>query len=866
MRKAFLLTILMALYACVYAQTADTMDTPHSRTCIPFQIVLDTTRCTHLPVPHTDDGYYYIDLCPNEEVHLAVKGIYTSQVTGGYSQNDATTTFTWFLEPEVTLSGTGLDSISHVFAAGQGYEASITAIDTISCPAQQPITFRIRTSQNPIDHISSFPPRCVGQPFTPTIGYESTDHIVLQEVGHSQHATLSVSDTVFLPDGISCPPYGTYYRSNVTFTEFAPGSLLTSANDILYVRIKMEHSAIEDLKIDICCPNGSSSTILPNPNYENIYYGSGSEFFRVNMGSAYRPDVVSCNASQNPMGDPWNYAWSNNSTLGYQYAIGNGCCYNNSNFHSHYNSHWDDSNESYFGDTHHSFSVDSSNMTNMTQIYHPYQNFNTLIGCPLNGNWYIQVQDMMQEDNGYIVEWELALNPTLLPSVWEYSIPIDSIYFTGNQVINSTTIQPGTAGSNPFTLTLVDDFGCHYDTVVHITAYDWPEVSLGDDLHFCAGESITLAPENTLNSAYYHWSTGATTPAITVSTPGIYSLSASVMHLNSVLCQSSDTVEVVEINPAHTLLNDIICAGEDYSGYGFDIDAALYGSNSLYSTSQTLTSQSGCDSLVTLNLTILPTPETIIEINACNQYTWEGETYTESGEYTREYTSADGCDSISILRLSIGYPAEGEVWETSCGSYHWQGETLSESGDYTKTIPSSHDCDSTVHLHLTVLDTSLTAHNSNPGFCSTGETTLSVDGAFDTYVWSTGEVAPAIFVTESGYYSVTASNYACERTIGFHVPECNPILLLPNAITPSNQDGLNDCFRLSDYDRTQIVEFQICIYNRWGELVYVSDNKDFEWDGSRDGKWNLNAVYSYVLLCTDHNGKPYRVTGSITVL
>ena len=833
-------------------------------TCNPFQIILDTARCSHIPVQHTDN-YYYIDLCPDEEVHLAVKGIYSNQETAGYVQSDATTTFTWFLEPEIILSGDGMDSISHVFTPNMGQEVIITARDTLSCPAQYPITFRVRTSHNPIQHISDFPPLCVGQSFTPGIGYENGQNIMLQEVGFSQHATLRVNDTVFLPDGISCPPYGIYYRSNVTFTEFAPGATITSANDILYVRIKMEHSAIEDLKIDIYCPNGSSSTILPNPNHQLSIFDDDFVFFRVNLGSAYRPDVVSCNSSLNPMGDPWNYAWSNNNSLGYQYAS-NGSCYHTSNFHSHYNPHWDDSNYNYFNDTQHSFSVDSSNMTNMTQIYHPYQNFNTLIGCPLNGNWYIQVQDMMEEDNGYIVEWELALDPELLPSVWDYTINVDSIYFTGNQVINHTTLQPDAAGLNTYGLTIVDDFGCRYDTIVHITTYELPEVSLGDDRQICSGESVTLAPDTINNTFQYLWNTGATTPTLTVSTTGTYSLSASILSNNNILCQSSDTVTVTESSNLSTELDDVVCAGHDFDGYNFHVEANTYGNNTFYSTSQNFTSQSGCDSLVTLNLTILPRIETVVEVNACEQYTWEGETYTESGEYTREYTSADGCDSTSTLILSIGYPIEGEVWETSCGPYLWQGDLITESGDYTKIIPSSHDCDSTVTLHLTVVDTSLISYNSNPNFCETSETILAVEGNFDNYVWNTGDVTPSILVTTSGYYTVTASNYACERVVGFLVPTCTPTLLLPNAITPGKQDGLNDCFRLSDYDRTQIDEFHIYIYNRWGELVFVSNDKHFEWDGSQNGKHTLNTVYSYILRCTDHNGKAYHVVGTITVL
>lgn len=845
--------------------------------CSPFQIVLDTAHCSHIPVLHSD-GFSYIDLCQNEEVHLAVRGVYANQQTAGYIQHDATTTFTWLLEPNVTLSGIGLDSIMHVFTPNLGQEVSITARDTLLCPAQYPVTFRIRTSQNPIHHISDFPPLCVGQTFTPGIGYEDTHDIVLQEVGYSQHATLKVNDTVFLPDGISCPPYGIYYRSNVTFTEFAPGTTITSANDIQYVRIKMEHSAIEDVKIEIYCPNGHSSTILPFPNFESTLDLSGPipvpEYFRVNMGIAYRPDGGTCSSALNPMGEPWNYIWSNNSTLGYQYASSNGGFFSISNFHGHYNPHWDTELSPFF-DTYHSYSVDSSNMANMTQIYHPYQSFNSLIGCPLNGNWYIQVQDMLEFDNGYIVEWELSLDPDLLPSVWDYSIGVDTFYFTGNQVLDGSTLQPQTSGSPTFGLTLIDDFGCQYDTTFHIEVHDWPAVDLGADISVCPGTNVYLHPTQTNNTCQYTWNTGSTAPGLYTSEPGTYSVTASTVG-DGVTCSSSDTIELHNfVVPDTTFLVDSICQGYDYDNYGFIMSAGFLSQDldeqpnlawDWFTGIQTANDQHGCDSLVHLHLVVFRHWQKEQTVFACEQYIWDGDTLSESGDYVKDYISQHGCDSTVTLHLSIGHPVEGEVWETSCGPYHWLGETITESGDYTRVIPSSHDCDSTVTLHLTVLDTTLITYNSNPTFCTTGETTLAVEGNFDNYVWSTGEVAPSIYVTASGYYSVTASNYACERTVGFVIPTCTPILLLPNAITPSNRDGLNDCFRLSDYDRTQIVDFQIYIYNRWGELVFVSTDKHFEWDGSINGKRTLNTVYSYVLQCTDHNGKAYRVVGSITLL
>ena len=831
--------------------------------CHPFNITLNQAGCSHVPSLHPDDPYPYIDLCPNEEVHLSVNGIY--QTGAGYSQSDASTVFTWNLGSDTTLVGTGMHEITHVFTAGEGYEVVVTAKDSLQCPATQPVTFRVRVSANPVKHLATLPELCAGQSISPTFGYEDTNQIVLKTVGHAQHASLLVNDTVFLPDGNYCPPYGIYYRSNVTFSEFPPGATITSANDILYVRIKMEHSAIEDLKIDIYCPNGSSSAILPNPNHQT-FWGGNMQYFRVNMGSACRPDGGSCSPSINPMGEPWNYIWSNNNTLGYQYAAANGCCFETDNFHSHYNPHWDDSNFMYFGDNTHSYSVDSSNVANMTQIYHPYQSFNSLIGCPLNGNWYIQVQDMIEEDNGYLVEWELALDPSLLPSTWEYSINIDSVYFTGDQVIDETTLIPQTPGNQPFTINLVDEFGCRYDTTVHVVTHAWPEVSLGDIRQICDGHSVTLTPDNPNNAYNYLWNTGATTAAISVSDPGVYSLSARVIKSGEILCQSSDTVEVQESAAITTSVNDEVCAGTDYNGYDFHIAATDMGVNDLYSTTRTLTAQNGCDSIVTLSLTIHSSTTEHTEVTACEQFFWEGETYTESGEYTRTYTNSRGCDSVLTLRLNIGHPSEYEIWKTSCGTYYWNNSALSESGDYTNTFTSTSNCDSIVTLHLTIVDTVLRSYNSNPDFCTTEETTLSVEGDFDSYIWNTGEVGPSINVTASGFYSVTASNEVCERTAKFQIPNCLPHLYLPTAITPGKADGLNDYLSLSDYDKSQISEFNIDIYNRWGELVFTSNDKNFRWDGSRNGKYFIDTVYNYVLRYTDHHGKPYRILGNITVL
>lgn len=82
-------------------------------------------------------------------------------------------------------------------------------------------------------------------------------------------------------------------------------------------------------------------------------------------------------------------------------------------------------------------------------------------------------------------------------------------------------------------------------------------------------------------------------------------------------------------------------------------DGNEYGFSGTYT--QTLTNAAGCDSVATLELTINSGSVSIEIIEACGSYTWaeNGETYTESGMYSEIYTNAAGCDSIISIDLTI---------------------------------------------------------------------------------------------------------------------------------------------------------------------------------------------------------------------
>ena len=68
---------------------------------------------------------------------------------------------------------------------------------------------------------------------------------------------------------------------------------------------------------------------------------------------------------------------------------------------------------------------------------------------------------------------------------------------------------------------------------------------------------------------------------------------------------------------------------------------------------QVLVNSEGCDSILTLNITIYPVYSLALQLQACDSFEIDGIIYTESGQYTLDFTSDNGCDSIVSLSLNV---------------------------------------------------------------------------------------------------------------------------------------------------------------------------------------------------------------------
>ena len=191
---------------------------------------------------------------------------------------------------------------------------------------------------------------------------------------------------------------------------------------------------------------------------------------------------------------------------------------------------------------------------------------------------------------------------------------------------------------------------------------------------------------------------------------------------NAAGCDSVVTLNLT-VNYSNSYeFSDVACESYTWNG-------ATYNQSGNYTYAGT--NVDGCDSVVTLHLTINNGTTGTAEATACNSYEWtdgDGQTYTESGAYTYTTTAANGCDSVVTLNLTINTPLNTTEDVTACESYMWNNETYTTSGTYTYDFVDANNCNAVATLNLTI-------NASTVG--------TDVQTACDSYEWIDGNVYTA---------------------------------------------------------------------------------------------------------------------------
>lgn len=230
--------------------------------------------------------------------------------------------------------------------------------------------------------------------------------------------------------------------------------------------------------------------------------------------------------------------------------------------------------------------------------------------------------------------------------------------------------------------------------------------------------------------------------------------------VNAFNCDSVVTLQLTIHNS--TTGTDMITACDSYT---WPTTGLTYSNSGTYL--DTLQNIFGCDSVVTLNLTINNSNTGTDVITACDSYTWiDGNTYTASNNTaTHTLQNVNGCDSVVTLNLTINQSTASADTALGVGKYIWplNGDTLTTSGQYLDTIANAKGCDSVITLDLTIVPPLIVnAGVSDSVICEGGAVTVGVTTSNFTFSPSS---ADSIFNNNKSYGFVIDNEGNTYRTI-----------------------------------------------------------------------------------------------------
>ena len=288
---------------------------------------------------------------------------------------------------------------------------------------------------------------------------------------------------------------------------------------------------------------------------------------------------------------------------------------------------------------------------------------------------------------------------------------VSYVWSNGNTSNNINVTQSGV-----YAVTATNAEGCSASTNVTVTVNPLPNVNITGNSSFCQGDNTTLTATG---ASTYAWSNSQSGNAITVSNAGTYTVTGT----DANGCTNTAT-KTISVNPTYNIpLTHSICQGESYNFHGQNITAAG-------TYTHTLQTVNGCDSVLTLTLTVLPQPNVTITGNTS---LCEGQStvLTANGGVSYAWSNASTNNSISVA----------------------------QSGVYTVTATNVEGCTATATATVTVNPLPIVVIGGNTTICEGGNTTLTASGA-DTYSWSTGDNTASATISAFGIYNVTGTSAA----------------------------------------------------------------------------------------------------------
>ena len=276
--------------------------------------------------------------------------------------------------------------------------------------------------------------------------------------------------------------------------------------------------------------------------------------------------------------------------------------------------------------------------------------------------------------------------------------------------------------------------------------------------------------------------------------------------------------------------------------------------------------------------------------------------YKDTGLYTLKQTFYYGCTKFDSFYLKI-YPSttisaqpvkavcEGASQQLSVsasggGTFKWYPSTgLSndaipnpiasprDTTEYKVIVTNSYGCKDSTYLTINVYR-NLELNAGIDKVILEGDTAIldaTIKGTSINFTWSpnlfidnTNAARPRVYPVQGTEYTITANSMVgCGSGTDKVLVTVYKEIKIPNAFTP-NGDGNNDKFRVLPLDNYKLEQFMI--FNRWGKLLYRTNDKYQGWDGSFKGEAQPAGVYVYRLELVSEQGKKLVKQGTVLLM
>jgi len=504
----------------------------------------------------------------------------------------------------------------------------------------------------------------------------------------------------------------------------------------------------------------------------------------------------------------------------------------------------------------------------------------------------LQFVDASSVSSGSIVNW-----------YWDFD----------NQVVSDVQAPPmqqfPAAGFYNVRLTVTTALGCMDDTIVSVEVYPLPTADfLWDSV--CLNLPNQFTDMSSANGSYaistYAWTfsnsqtSAVANPQTTFSTPGTHSATLTVT--TTAGCQHTQTRSGASVYPLpvaqfsnaiRNCLNDItyfqnlstvqnvfadviVSQQWDFSdGYGSALPnpTHVFAAAGFYPVTLTVTTDKGCTGSVGHNVEIFPLPVAAFTSDlreGCQPLRIQ---FLDASTIPSPYSVASwqwdfGLGEDSIMgQFPVQTYNNGNIDPMAGATYH-----------VGLTVTSGNGCSSSITLQDYITEyPKPTAHfDVSPKMVDMNNPTISFQDLSSINVnawdWHFGDGATSFqqhtahTYQDTADYPVTlyvATQHGCLDT-AVYVVKVKPTytFYIPSTFTP-NSDGHNEFFSGRG---TGIATYHMLIFNRWGEMLFETNDYDYQWDGSFRGQQAQLGVYVYKFVVTDWEGNMYYYEGHVNLM